>query len=158
MGVLSSIARTTSDEEPTDVTMDQWARLAAVVAIVGTAVLYGTDVFCAVVLRPALARLDDRALGEVTGCVHRFGDRRMPAPGALGIVGAVTSTALAVIAERRFQAIAAGVAALLLVIWLIVYVRVSAPINRQLTAAAVDGGVLTNIRALQSHWDRVINV
>jgi len=59
----------------------QFAQLAALIAVMGTAVVYGTDVFCAMVLRPALTRVDDRALCAVTGFVHRYGDRRMPVPG-----------------------------------------------------------------------------
>ena len=35
------------------------SQLAALAAIVGTGVVYGTDVFCALVQRPALARVDD---------------------------------------------------------------------------------------------------
>jgi hypothetical protein len=41
--------------------------LFAVIAVSGTAVVYGTDVFCAMVQRPALARIDDRALVGVMG-------------------------------------------------------------------------------------------
>jgi uncharacterized membrane protein len=140
-----------------DVTMTQFAQLAALIAVLGTAVVYGTDVFCAVVLRPALARVDDRALGAVTGFVHRFGDRRMPVPGAIGVVAAAASTALAALAAHWVQAIAAGVAVVLLLVWLVLYTRVSAPINRQLTAAADDDRVLPNVRALQADWDRIIN-
>ena len=55
------------------------SQLAALAAIVGTGVVYGTDVFCALVQRPALARVDDAALTAVMGNVHRFADRRMPA-------------------------------------------------------------------------------
>lgn len=58
------------------------ARLAALIAVLATAVAYGTDVFCALVQRPALARVDDQALTAVMGNVHRYGDRRMPVPGA----------------------------------------------------------------------------
>ena len=36
------------------------------------------------------------------------------------------------------------------------YLRVSAPINRQLTTAATAGEVPSNARVLQSDWDRVI--
>lgn len=137
--------------------MTQFAQLAALIAVMGTAVVYGTDVFCAVVLRPALARVDDRALGAVTGFVHRFGDRRMPVPGAIGVVAAAASTALAALAAHWAQAVAAGVAVVLLLVWLVLYTRVSAPINRQLTAAADSGQVLPNVRALQASWDRIIN-
>ena len=36
-------------------TMDLFIRAAALIAVLATAVVYGTDVFCAMVLRPALA-------------------------------------------------------------------------------------------------------
>jgi Domain of unknown function (DUF1772) len=132
------------------------AKTAALIAVLGTAIVYGTDVFCAMVQRPALARVDDQSLVAVTGNVHRYGDRRMPLPGALGIVAACASAALAAVAGRWFTAIAAGGAVGLLLIWLVLYLRVSAPINRQLTAAASTGEVPPNARVLQSNWDRII--
>ena len=46
---------------------------------------------------------------------------------------------------------------MLLFVWLLLYTRVSAPINRQLTAAADSGQVLPNVRVLQANWDRIIN-
>ena len=133
----------------------QFARLAALIAVMGSAVVYGTDVFCAMVLRPALARVDDRA--AVTGFVHRYGDRRMPVPGVIGVVAAAVSTTLAALARHWAQAIPAGVAVVLWVVWLLLYTRVSAPINRQLTAAADSGQVLPHVRVLQANWDRIIN-
>ncbi len=48
------------------------AHLAALIAVMGTGVVYGTDAFCAFVQRPALARVDDQALTAVMGNVHRF--------------------------------------------------------------------------------------
>ncbi|EFG75174.1 hypothetical protein HMPREF0591_4926, partial [Mycobacterium parascrofulaceum ATCC BAA-614] len=74
--------------------------LFAVIAVLGTGVVYGTDVFCATVLRPALARIDDRALLATTGNIHRFGDRRMPVPGVIGLAAAATSAALAAASGR----------------------------------------------------------
>ncbi|MGD1239288.1 DUF1772 domain-containing protein [Mycobacterium seoulense] len=137
--------------------LDVITRAAAMIAVLGTAVVYGTDVFCAIVLRPALALVDDSALVAVTGSVHRYGDRRMPVPGVLGVVAAATSAVLAMVAAQRMQAIAAGAALILLLGWIVLYARVSAPINRQLTAAADAGQPLPNGRALQAKWDRVIN-
>jgi hypothetical protein len=133
------------------------ARYAALVAVLGTAVVYGTDVFCAIVLRPALASIDDRALAAVTGNVHRYGDQRMPVPAVLGVVAAATSAVLAAVAGHWAQAIAAGAALVLLLIWLVLYTRVSAPINRQLTAAADARQPLPNGRALQAKWDSIID-
>ena len=133
------------------------AKILAVIAVLGGAVVYGTDVFCAIVLRPALARIDDAALAAVSGNVHRYGDRRMPLPGAVGIVAAAASAALAAAGAHWAQAIAAATALGLLLAWILLYTRVSAPINRQLTAAANIGQVRTDVRALQSNWDRIIN-
>jgi hypothetical protein len=71
------------------------SQLAALAAIVGTGVVYGTDVFCALVQRPALATVDDATLTAVMGNVHRFADRRMPAPEILGVVAAAVAAGLA---------------------------------------------------------------
>jgi hypothetical protein len=139
-------------------TLDLIARAAALIAVLGAAVVYGTDVFCAIVLRPALASVDDRALVAVTGSVHRYGDRRMPVPGVLGVLGAAVSAVLAAVAAHWAQAIPAGIALVLLLVWLLLYTRVSAPINRQLTAAADAGQTLPNGRALQAKWDSIIGV
>jgi hypothetical protein len=136
--------------------LDLITHAAALIAVLGTAVVYGTDVFCAIVLRPALASIDDDALVAVTGSVHRYGDRRMPVPGVIGILGTVTSAVLATVAAHWVQAIAAGAALVLLLVWLGLYTQVSAPINRQLTAAADAGHSLPNGRVLQAKWDRII--
>jgi Domain of unknown function (DUF1772) len=132
-------------------------RMTAVIAVLGTAVVYGTDVFCALVQRPALAAIDDRALVAVMGNVHRYGDRRMPLPGVVGLVAAAITAVLAAFAGRWVQAIAAATAVVLLLVWLGLYTRISAPINRQLTAAAQAGDTPPNARLLQDNWDRIIN-
>jgi hypothetical protein len=137
--------------------MIELAKVAALIAVLGTAVVFGTDVFCALVQRPALALVDDGALVAVMGYVHRYGDRRMPVPGAIGMVAAAASVALAVAAGRWTLAAGAGTALALLLVWLSLYLKVSAPINRQLTAAAQAHEVPANARALQVNWDRVIN-
>jgi Domain of unknown function (DUF1772) len=131
--------------------------IAALIAVLGTAVVYGTDVFCAMVQRPALAAIDDRALVVVMGNVHRYGDRRMPLPGVVGILATATSAALAAAAGNWAQAVPAATALALLVIWLVLYARISKPINRQLTAAAATCDTPPDARALQGKWDRIIN-
>ena len=136
--------------------LDLITRAAALIAVLGTAVVYGTDVFCAIVMRRALASVDDDALVAVTGSVHRYGDRRMPVPWVLGFFAAAVSGVLAGVTAHCTQAIAAGAAVVLLAIWLVPYTRVSAPINRQLTAAADAGQPLPNGRALQAKWDSII--
>jgi hypothetical protein len=136
--------------------MTELARLAALIAVLGTAVVFGTDVFCAMVQRPALALVDDRALVAVMGNVHRYGDRRRPVPGVVGLVAAAVSALAAAAAGRWTTAAVAATAVALLLVWLVLYLRVSAPINRQLTAAAEAHDVPANARALQANWDRVI--
>ncbi len=134
------------------------ADVLALIAVLGTAVVYGTDVFCALVQRPALAHVDDQALLAVMGNVHRYGDRRMPVPGVIGLAAATLSAAFAAASGRWVPAIAAGVAVVLLVAWLAIYLSVSAPINRQLTAAAAQTAPAVDARALQHNWDRVITL
>lgn len=132
------------------------AQLLALAAIVSTGIVYGTDAFCALVQRPALARVDDATLTAVMGNVHRYGDRRMPAPGILGIITAAAASVLAAVAGHPAESVAAGVAFLLLVGWVVLYLRISAPINRTLTAAADTRETPANARALQRDWDRII--
>jgi hypothetical protein len=133
------------------------ARMAALIAVLGTAVVYGTDVFCAMVQRPALAAIDDRALVAVMGNVHRYGDRRMPLPGAIGIGATAISAALAAVAGKWAEAVSAATALALLLVWIALYARISAPINRQFIAAAATREIPPDARVLQGKWDRIIN-
>ncbi|MDT5203426.1 MAG: hypothetical protein QOD34_62 [Mycobacterium sp.] len=134
------------------------AEFFALIAVLATAVVYGTDVFCAMVQRPAMAHVDDGSLLVVMGSIHRYGDRRMPVPGVLGILAAAISAALAAVSGRWPQAGAAGLAVGLLVVWLVIYLRVSAPINRQLVAALDRSGAPVDARGLQRDWDAVITI
>ena len=131
--------------------------MAALIAVLGTAVVFGTDVFCAMVQRPALAAVDDRALVAVMGNVHRYGDRECRSRrGRNGRRGGECGTGR----SRRStgQAVPAAAALFLLLTWLVLYARISAPINRQLAAAARSRDVPSNARALQDNWDRIITL
>jgi hypothetical protein len=132
------------------------AHLAALIAILSTGVIYGTDAFCAIVQRPALSRVDDAMLTAVMGNVHRFGDRRLPLPGGLGLFASGAACGLAALAGRAVASAAAAAALTLLTSWLLLYLRVSAPINRTLIAATDEQETPSNARALQGDWDRVI--
>jgi hypothetical protein len=46
------------------------------------------------------ARIDDRALVAVMGNMHLYGDPRMPVPGALSVISAAVSGALAALSGR----------------------------------------------------------
>jgi hypothetical protein len=132
------------------------SHLAALLAILSTGIVYGTDAFCALVQRSALERVDDTTLTAIMGNVHRFGDRRMPVPGILGIIAAAVAFVLAAVAGHPAAAATAGAAFLLLVVWVLLYLRISAPINRKLTAAADAHETPSDVRTWQRNWDRVI--
>jgi hypothetical protein len=129
----------------------------ASLAILANAVIYGTDVFGAIVLRPAIAAVDDRTLTQVLGHIHRIADRRFPAIGAAGLIAAMATAALAGASGHWVSAAAAALATLALVIFLAIYNRVSKPVNTALTAAALADRVPGDARQLQARWDSVIN-
>ncbi|MEU0119755.1 DUF1772 domain-containing protein [Streptomyces bobili] len=132
------------------------SQLAAIVAIMSTGIVYGTDAFCALVQRSALEQVDDTTLTAVMGNLHRFADRRMPAPGILGVIAAAIASVFAAVAGHPAASATAAAAFGLLVVWVLLYLRISAPINRQLTAAADAHETPANARALQQEWDRII--
>jgi hypothetical protein len=129
----------------------------ASLAILANAVIYGTDVFGAIVLRPAIAAVDDRTLTQLLGHIHRIADRRFPAIGAAGLIAAMAMAALAGAGGHWVSAAAAALATLALVIFLAIYNRVSKPVNTALTAAALADRVPGDARQLQARWDSVIN-
>ena len=129
----------------------------ASLAILANAVIYGTDVFGAIVLRPAIAAVDDRTLTQLLGHIHRIADRRFPAIGAAGLIAAMATAALAGASGHWVSAAAAALATLALVIFLAIYNRVSKPVNTALTAAALADRVPGDARRLQARWDSVIN-
>lgn len=128
------------------------------ISILAGGVVYGTDVFSAIVLRPALALVDDRTLVSTMGHVHDVADKRMPVPGVVGLMSAIVGTVVAAITGHLGATVAGVCAVAPLLIWVAIYVRVSAPINRQLTAASRSGRAPSQARDLQQRWDRVINV
>ena len=107
-----------------------------IAAILAVAVVYGTDAFCAIALRPALALVDDRTLASIMGRVHEFADRRMRLPGIAGLLAAIAGALVIGLAGHPGATIPGAVAIVAQVIWILVYNRISAPINRQLTDAA----------------------
>lgn len=138
--------------------MNPVIQVLTVLAIMGTAVVYGTDVFCAAVQRPALAHVDDAALTAVMGRVHQYGDQRMPIPGVTGLAAAATAAVLAAITARPLGAALTAAATIALIVWLAVYSKVSAPVNKQLTTAATQHHTPPGVRDLQRTWDRVIGI
>jgi len=130
----------------------------AALAILANAVIYGTDVFGATVLRPAIAAVDDRTLTQLLGHVHRIADRRFAVVGTGGLIAAVATAALAAASGHWASTAAGALAALALIAFLGIYTRVSKPVNTALTAAALAHRVPGNARQLQARWDSVIDL
>jgi hypothetical protein len=126
-------------------------------AILANGVIYGTDVFGAIVLRPAIAAVDDRTFTRLLGHVHRVADRRFAAISIGGLIAAVAMTALAAATGHWASTVAGALAALALIIFTGVYARISKPVNTALTVAALADRVPDDARQLQARWDSVIN-
>ena len=128
------------------------------IAVLASACIYGADLFAGLVLRAALSHLDDHTLTTTMGYIHRYGDRRLPAPFLIGLAATILTTATAALDGRTAAAVAGGVAVTAFVAWIGLFFRVSAPINRELITAALAGETPANVRALQQQWDRIIPV
>jgi len=126
-------------------------------AVLANGVVHGTDVFCAIVLRPAVAAVDDRTLTQLLGHVHRIADRRIAAIAISGLITAVAMTALAAVSGHRLSTAAGALAVLALIAFSTVYTRISKPVNAALTAAALADRVPDDARRLQARWNSVIN-
>jgi hypothetical protein len=118
--------------------------------ILSTAVVCGTDMFFLTVGRPALRLASSSAGTEVMGFLHMFGDARMPIWG----VSAILSNFLLAVLSRSEQHWFYFASLLMLILFVISYLRLSKPINRIQTEAAKHGESLDNGRELQASWDR----
>ena len=132
-------------------------QILAGLAILANAVIYGTDVFGALVLCPAIGTVDDRTLTQTMGHIHRIADRRIAAISIGGLIVTAATTALAAATGRWVSTAASALATLALIIFAVVYIRISKPVNTALTAAALADRVPDDARQLQARWDSVIN-
>ena len=130
--------------------MNYWMGTVSLVGILSTAVVCGTDMFFLTVGRPALRLASSSAGTEVMGFLHMFGDARMP---IWGVSAILYNLLLAVLSrgELRWFYI---VSLLLLILFVVIYARLSKPINEIQTEAAKTGKSLNNGRELQASWDR----
>lgn len=125
-----------------------------VLAILNVAVVYGVDVFFAVIGRPALAQSSDAAIADVMGHLHKVADARMPIFGGSGMI-ATLAFAIAVQVGTTSSWLALIAFAGLLA-QLALYLTVAKPINSKMTQAIQQGETLIDIRNLQRRWDSVI--
>lgn len=127
-------------------------KIAIGTAILSESVVYGTDMFFAIVGRRALAQSSEASLTDVMGHFHETADARMPVFGGLGIIGSLVA-GLTGRGKRRQLSLMAVVAQL---VYLGLYNALSKPINTQLVAAAKAGQTVPNAHELQRSWDRVV--
>ena len=128
--------------------------LLSLVGILSTAVVFGTDMFFLTIGRAALKLASTSAGTEVMGFFHLFADARMPIWG----VSAILSNLLLVVLSRSGQRWFYITSLLMLILFVIIYNRLSKPINRLQTEAAKTGERLSNARELQASWDRSVMI
>lgn len=138
--------------------METVAVVLLLTAVLSSGAVYGTDLFCALVQRAAMSRVDDRTLGYTMGFVHYYGDKRMPVVGAVATISTSLACVAAAVAGSYAAAVLVGSGLAAAVVWLVIFARVSSPINKVMTAAAVAEETPGDIRDLQKRWDRVITV
>jgi hypothetical protein len=126
----------------------------SLVGILSTAVVFGTDMFFLTVGRPALRLASPSAGTEVMGYVHFFGDARMPIWGVLAIL----SNFLLALFSRSGNRGIYFASLSMLILFVVIYDRLSKPINRLQTEAVKTGGRLDNARELQASWDRSVMI
>jgi len=134
--------------------MNHWMWPLSLVGILSTAVVCGTDIFFLTVGRPALRLASSSAGTEVMGFFHMFGDARMPIWGVSAILCNFLLAVLGSSQQRWFY----FASLLMLILFVISYVRLSKPINKIQTEAAKNGKSLDNGRELQASWDRSLIV
>jgi hypothetical protein len=104
--------------------MNHWMWPVSLVGILSTAVVCGTDMFFLTIGRPALRLASPSAGTEVMGFLHMFADARMPIWG----VSAILSNFLLVVLSRSGQRWFYFVSLLMLILFVVIYNRVSKPI------------------------------
>ena len=126
----------------------------SLVGILSTAVVCGTDVFFLTVGRPALKLASPSAGAEVMGFIHKFGDARMPPWGVLAILSNIVLALFGWNGHHWLYVISLS----MLILFVVIYNRLSKPINRLQTEAATTGRRLDNARGLQASWDRSVMI
>lgn len=126
------------------------------IAIVATAVLFGTDVFFALVGKKAAAKSKDSSVADVIGHFHEIADARMP---FIGVTAIVTTILQVVFYDAKTSAGELAVtASTVLLVHLAIYFTISKPVNNIMVEGVKFGRIVENIRQLQQRWDKVIEL
>jgi hypothetical protein len=134
-----------------------WSFGLVALALLSSGVVYGTDVFFALIARSALRRVDEASLTQVMGHLHAVADARMPLFGATALL----STGGLFFAAGGWATLPGRLALLALaglLTQLAAYVLVAQPVNKRQTAAALQHQTPADARALQKRWDSVIGL
>lgn len=124
------------------------------VALLSTGIVYGSDVFFAVVGKKAASKTDDKALLQVMGHIHEAADAKMP---FIGVTSVLSTAALFVwYGPRQLAGQLALTALIALIAHLLIYIRIAKPVNQQMIDAVKYGRLISNVRQLQLKWDSVI--
>lgn len=126
------------------------------VAIVTTAVVFGTDVFFALVGKKATVMSKDSSIADLIGRFHQVADARMPVIGVTAIITTLLQVILAGVKTVSGQLAIVSLAALL--VHLLIYFTVAKPVNNIMVEGVKFGRLIPNIRQLQQRWDKVINI
>ena len=127
-----------------------------ILAVLSTGIVYGTDVFFALIVKKAVKKSDDSSIADLIGWIHLIADKRMPPIGITSIISSVLFICLNGLTGTPGWLALTAVASLLG--HLAIYLTFSKPINSDMSLAARDKIKLHNIRALQQKWDSVISI
>jgi hypothetical protein len=131
------------------------SQLLLIVAILTTGVVYGTDVFHAIVVKKASALSKSSSIADFVGHTHLVADKRMP---LIGVTSILCTLLFTVINYKDMRLVyLSGAALVMLFIHLTLYLTIAKPINIKMSQAATENLVPEDIHTLQQRWDSIIN-
>ncbi|WP_183559678.1 DUF1772 domain-containing protein [Mucilaginibacter sp. SP1R1] len=130
------------------------SELLLMLATMSTGIVYGIDVFFAIIGKKAASLSKDNSIADYLGHIHLIADKRMPVIGVISVLSTLLFTVTSLL--RHTTIVFSGIALLLLLAHLALYLRITKPINSQMSAAAIQGIKPGNIRQLQQRWDSII--
>jgi len=124
------------------------------IAIICTAIVFGTDVFFALIGKNAAIKSEETSIADVYGHFHELADVRMPFFGITAILTTIAQIILYGIHSAAGKLSILALAGMLL--QLSIYLIISKPVNKVMIESIKYGRVVNNVRELQERWDSVI--
>ena len=125
-------------------------------SIVATAIVFGTDVFFALVGKKAAAKSKESSVADMMGHFHEVADARMPFIGVTAVVTTLLQVIFAGVQTISGQLAIISLAALL--VHLFIYLTIAKPVNNIMVEGVKFGRLVDNVRQLQQRWDKVISL